>query len=360
MKRSKTARDDTRLSPEGPSRLVELDILKGLAIISVILIHTWYAPILLLIGAPYHIWHAVPLFILIAGYTSTYAYMRHGSGSLAACYDPALLFRRLKRIYEPFLVMWVVQILVIVTLLGGSLNVIGLASNFLMGGSGPGSYYIPVIVQHILVVPVLFLVALRYPRGMLAAAFVLDLFFELLVYLTGMNQGIYAVLYFRYLFAGALGVYLGLIPTRFSPWVIAGGVVGFVYLTLTNYLGWLSLFLQSNIESGISHAPAYFWTFVLAVSGLTILPKRAQSGIPDLLKKLGQASWHIFLVQMSFFYFLWQPVQVILLNPMVFSLPPLVSIIMIPIGGAITVFICAGIGYAWYLAGEKIGSLRAS
>ena len=49
-------------------RSVQIDILKGLAIISVILLHSWDASFLLRIGAPYYISQAVPIFIIIAAY----------------------------------------------------------------------------------------------------------------------------------------------------------------------------------------------------------------------------------------------------------------------------------------------------
>jgi len=337
-----------------PDRLVEVDLLKACAILAVILIHTLSTPILLMIGAPFHIWHAVPLFILIAGYTSAYAYIRRESKTLDTCYDPPLIYRRIKRILEPFAVMWVFQILVIVILSGWVFTYSSLVQNFLFGGNGPGSYYIPVIIQHVFIVPLLFLLAIRYPRGMLIAAFVLDLFLELFLYLSGIPSGIYSVLYVRYLFAGALGVYLAVSGTRFTRWIALGGIIGFVYLTLTTYLGLFSNILRSNIEGGISHAPAYFWTLVLAVIGFILFPKKVATGSVRILETIGKSSWHIFLVQMTFFYFSWQWVQLQFLLPLQQLMPRSIDFLVIPIGVVITVTLCCSVGCIWYASGEYL------
>lgn len=335
-----------------PDRLVEVDLLKACAILAVILIHTLYAPILLLIGAPFHIWHAVPLFILIAGYTSAYAYIRRKSKTLDTCYDPNLLYRRIKRILEPFAVMWVFQILVIIMLSGWVFTYSSLVQNFIFGGNGPGSYYIPVIIQHVLIVPLLFLLAIRYPRGMLIITFVLDLFLELFLYLSGIPSGIYSILYVRYLFAGALGVYLAVSGPRVSHGIAVGGIFGFVYLTLTMYMGSLSNILQSNIEGGISHAPAYFWTLVLAVTGFILFPKKVTTWTTKILEKIGRSSWHIFLVQMTFFYFSWQWVQIQFLLPLQLLFPRSIDFLVIPFGAILTITICCSVGCIWYESGE--------
>lgn len=335
-------------------RLLEVDLLKAFAILAVILIHTLSSPILLLIGAPFHIWHAVPLFILIAGYTSAHAYLRRGSKTLGSCYDPALVWRRVRRILEPFVGMWVFQIAVIVILSGWIFSWGSLIQNFLFGGNGPGSYYIPVIIQHVLIVPLLFLLALRYPRGMLAAAFVLDLALEALLYLSAVPSGTYSILYARYLFAGALGVYLAVSGPRFSHWTAAGGILGFAYLTLTSYLGMFSAILSSNIEGGISHAPAYFWTLILAVAGFLMLPKRAATGSIRALETIGRASWHIFLVQMTFFYFSWHWIQITVLFPLQTLIPTSVDFLVIPIGAVLTIVICCSAGCGWYLLGDYL------
>jgi len=341
-------------------RLLEIDLLKACAIISVILIHTLYTPILLLIGAPFHIWHAVPLFILIAGYTSAYAYIRRGSKTLESCYDPQLIWRRVRRILEPFIVMWVFQIAVIIILSGWIFTYGSLIQNFFLGGNGPGSYYIPVIIQHVLIVPILFLLALRYPRGMLAGAFILDLFLEILLYLSAIPHETYSILYVRYLFAGALGVYLAVSGPRFTAWTAAGGVIGFIYLTLTSYLGMFSEILNSNIEGGISHAPAYFWTLVLAVAGFLMLPKRAGNMTIRIFETFGKASWHIFLVQMTFFFFAWQWIQITILYPIQMLFPESINFLVIPVGATLTLAICCSVGGLWYLAGDYLQKHFAS
>jgi len=189
---------------------------------------------------------------------------------------------------------------------------------------------------------------------MLILTFVLDIFFEFFIYLSGISSGVYAVLYVRYLFAGALGVYLAISGPRFTRWTAIGGIVGFVYLTLTTYMGLFSDILQSNIEGGISHAPAYFWTIVLAVTGFILFPKKVTTGSVKILEIIGKSSWHIFLVQMTFFYFSWQWVQIHLLFPLQLLMPRSIDFLVIPVGVVLTITICCSLGCIWYAGGEYL------
>ena len=88
--------------------LTQIDLLKGLAIISVILLHTWPEKVLLITGAPFHIWQAVPVFILIAGYVGTLSYKRRDTARLRQCYGRSLLSHRFKRILVPFTLLFII------------------------------------------------------------------------------------------------------------------------------------------------------------------------------------------------------------------------------------------------------------
>ncbi|WP_367121908.1 acyltransferase family protein [Methanohalophilus sp. DAL1] len=98
---------------QGHVHLDQIDILKGFAIISVILLHTWPRELLLITGAPFHIWQAVPIFIIIAGYVGALSYKRHQNSTLLQLYSIRLLSRRIKRIIVPFIVVFTIQIIYI-------------------------------------------------------------------------------------------------------------------------------------------------------------------------------------------------------------------------------------------------------
>jgi peptidoglycan/LPS O-acetylase OafA/YrhL len=328
---------------------IEIDYLKGFAIISVILLHTVIPEIWLLLGAPYHIWQAVPLFMLIAGFTGAYAYQRHKSSTPVQCFNRTLLIRRFKRILMPYALYWIIQVIVLVFIFHQSFDLISLTVNFIKGGSSWGAYFVPAILQSILIIPLLYLLALRNPDLMVILALAVNILFELILLYYGIQYEFIELLYFRYLFAGALGVWLVTKNKRPLGWLIVGGFIGFVFLTLVCYTPILSSFNEFSGYAGVFHAPAYLWTLVLAVGGLHYLPKTTMTKFYCYLEKTGKASWHIFLAQM--FYFI-LPGNIIINNfllPLATSIPAPINVLVAILAAIIHVTLCVLIGYGWYL-----------
>ncbi|MGD1005524.1 MAG: acyltransferase family protein [Methanoregulaceae archaeon] len=336
-----------------PEHILQIDFLKGLAIISVVLLHSWQPDKFLVFGGPYHVWHAVPLLILIAGFTGSYAYKRRGTSTLKHAYNTEILSRRFKRLLQPYIIYWLIQIVILIFFFHSSFDFISLILNFIGGGSGWGAYFVPVIIQSVLVIPLLYLLALRDPDLMIIVALILDILLEFTMVFFGIPQGITSVLYFRYLFAGALGVWLVTSPKRPIGWLTLGGVISLIYITITCYTPLFSSFNDFYGYSGISHAPAYMWTLILAIIGLLYLPRETVNWFYKYLEKAGKASWHIFLFQMLYFFFandlitkyVTYPLSEFLPDPMVVSLNFLQAII--------NIIVCFVVGYGWYILERK-------
>ncbi len=291
----------------------QIDILKGLAIISVILIHTFTNSFLLLFGAPFYVWQAVPVFLLLAAFNNGYALSSLRKVTLAECYDLSILFRRLKRLVVPYLVVWIIQLLIVLWVVTFRVNIpiqdanqfsysgIQWFFNFLSGANGPGHYFIPLIVQIIVLVPLFYWLALRSPNLMLAGAFVLDLVCEYLSVLSGMTPWLYGILVIRFIFIIALGVWLVFQERVMTPWILIGGFLSVLYITAVSYFGFQ--FWIFSLDPAFFHAFAFFWALVIVVLGFQYLPSGSLSRIVTAVTELGKASWHIFLVQMTFFFF---------------------------------------------------------
>lgn len=345
MKKTKVVKKaDYDQNPVPGIHIRQIDIIKGFAIISVILIHTFSNTILMVIGAPFHIWQAVPVFILLAAFTSTIALVTYRKRSLADSYDISIMFRRIRRILEPYTVIWVIQALIVLYVVSSGIRIIGLSENhfwyqgfgivlnYFSGGNGPGNYFIPVILQQILIIPLFYYLALRSPDRMLVTAFILDLLLEFLALIALVPPWLYGILYIRYIFAGALGVWLAFrkdIPFR---WVFIGGFISFVYIFLVQYLNFQFWFIYP--DWAFFHAFSYFWTLLLVILGLRISLSGSFHKIFRLVEQLGKASWHIFLVQMTFFFICWGTIGSFI-----------ESIIFSPI---ISLAICLPLGYGFY------------
>jgi hypothetical protein len=288
-----------------------IDFLKGLACLSVILTHTLDRDTFLSILGPIHINQAVPIFIIIAGYNGSLFYRRRNfllSDSLTKYYNRSILVRRLKRIVLPFSLIWLAQILILISFsnIKLDLGLGGLSASFLMGGWGPGSYFVPVILQHILLLPILYYIALRGVGRMILIAFLINLLFEYYAAVSGMQNDAYRLLYPRYLFAGALGVWLAFGGVaKYKILLIFGAIIGLAYTVAVEYYNYNLYFINSCWYS--QNLPSFMWPFILVFIVLRsvnpeIIKNTAGSKLWKIVSLPGQASYHIFLSQMVYFW----------------------------------------------------------
>jgi len=316
---------DTRLrklqqSRHAIYRSVQIDILKGLAIISVILLHSWDTSFLLRIGAPYYISQAVPIFISIAAYNGVNSYVRANATTLVQCYNN--ISRRLNRLVYPYCVVFSIEYLFILfanlflennagmlaSITGKPLEQIHAFIHasysyphvfvfIVTGGYGPGSFFIPVLIPLILSLPILYLLARRNLLLMLVVAFIVDMTFEAYALKSGMPDWMYRLLFIRYLFAFGLGTWLAFGIDR--RWLAVGGIISVIYITAVNYLGYTPL---AQPSWGSQNALSFVWPLVLVVIGLHIAPECINNIYIESISEIGKASYHIFLTQMVYFW----------------------------------------------------------
>lgn len=353
----KKRKGSTQAGP-GTGHIPQIDLLKGLAIVSVILIHTLSVDLLLATGAPFHIWQAVPVFIILAGFTAAASLKRAGAADLAAAYDSRILVRRFTRILVPFFVVCVALIVIISILLLPSFSIEGVIVSFipLMTDIALNqSWFMILILQHILIVPALYLLALRSPDTMLVASFCVSVALEMLFRFAGVPPALFIFTYVRYLFAGALGVWLYTSPKRRWNWILPGAVLSVLYITAVAYFGTDLFFLYP--EDWFFHAPEFFWPLVIVLAGLACTVPATLMGIFRRIGELGKASWHIFLVQMVYF--------IVMFGPLTIAVS---SILGTPVEGTaidpgfllvlvLNLAVCLAAGYLFYRAGEKVSEI---
>ncbi|KAF1083740.1 hypothetical protein SPSYN_03089 [Sporotomaculum syntrophicum] len=205
---------------------------------------------------------------------------------------------------------------------------------FFNGGSGPGSYFVPLVLQIIFFLPVLYILAQKNANLMLIGAFALNILFELGCYYWAMPQSTYRFIFLRYLFAIALGIWLA--KAKHINWylVTAGALLSLLYITGVSFYD-----LRPPVQPDWSpqNAPAFFWPFMVVLLGLKLLPEQA-NGPVKLIAALGKASYHIFLSQMVYFYYM----------DYLFAKLPLGLYILI------NLTICLSAGYLFYLLEQKL------
>ena len=116
-------------------RLEEIDYVKGIAIISVIILHTVGNNFLYDSLAYFHIWQVVPIFILISFYL-IFSKINKNS-SLKSYYNFKKIKQILNRITIPFIVFQLITFIVILLINGYDKT----KDIILYLGIGPGAYY---------------------------------------------------------------------------------------------------------------------------------------------------------------------------------------------------------------------------
>lgn len=302
-------------TPKSKPRYEYLDIAKGFAAASVVLLHLIHPHTLFTILAPWHIWQAMPIFLFVAGITGgmscrKYAGITGNLGWQKNRQDLALYYRSLP---EKALALYIPYAVVVVLYHMWSKEPLGIELFFntmLMGYLGPGGYFVPLIVQHLILFPLV--LSLRGKLGsdgkFLAVTLAISVVAELAFAFCDVTptQFIYRIFYLRYLFVCCLGVVLAdgnpFSKTTFRLLAL----ISALYMAAVCYLGnptatppefWNLPFLRAD-SWYFQHYPAYFFTafIILAMRDYErFIPKKSW------LIAMGKSSYDIFIFQMLFF-----------------------------------------------------------
>lgn len=278
-----------------------IDILKSLAMIAVIFIHCVPREFLYASFSPYHIWQAVPVFMLLAGFNTANSYRKRDFETLAEFYNPSFMYKKVERLIFPFAAVWLGQVILLFLFKDG-ISFWQLLLQFPTGGWGPGSYFVPIIVQATLILPLIYLLMKKNLNVMTFVLFIISMMMEMVCLWLGVSEDLYRILVVRYIFVLALGVWLAFNYKKINyKWLAPMAALSVIYITGVNYFG-LKIIMEPVWLS--QHAPAFFYTLLLMLVCLKAYKVKGDHFISRTLIKIGQASYHIFLTQMVYFWFI--------------------------------------------------------
>jgi len=317
------------------NRLTQIDLIKGLVMISVILGHTFsltyesqsnqlaHETILSMstslpsfdIKDIFSHWitysalitqQAVPILLLVMGLNYSWSYARNNLNRLSDIYSKREIKKRLRRFLIPFAIFFIFLSISGIIWFIVSGDVILQFSSFNLIGflpvNGPGNFFISLVFQFLLVFPVLHISYRRRPTTTIILAFSISVIFELLF--SGYADAEVCIL--RYLPLLVLGIFLSDNYDLFSKRnriLIVLGLLSAIYLIVVSQFQYsLSLlgFVFVPYESSMSFLAA-FYTALLVLLGIKYLPKRVTLWPIHVVSKIGVASYHIFLVQIAYF-----------------------------------------------------------
>lgn len=281
-------------------RNYNIDVIKALAIVSVILIHGLSNESLYAILAPYYIWQTVPVFMILVGYNSANSFIKRDYTTLSDIFSQHYLMKKAKRILLPFAFIWLAQVL-LQYLYFDNTEIPALIRSFIVGGYGPGSYFVPLIVQATILTPLLYVLLKKRPMRMMIVLFIVSLLADYGTFWLGVSGSLYRLLIVRHVFSLTLGVWYALAHKDLRlKWLLIPAGISLIYITAVHYFNW-ELILEEFWHS--QHAPSYFYVLVLIIIGVKFMNITKESLIEKTFILIGQSSFHIFLTQMIYFWF---------------------------------------------------------
>ncbi len=279
-------------------RIALIDYLKAICVILVIVTHYDWAE------KNYYIFTmfinmAVPVFMILSGYNFAMSYKKKSDGSIKKMYSREIVLPKLDRFLFPYIIVCFIELLIII-IQGKHIN---LSRLFLEGAYGPGSYYVPIMIQLLAIFPLIFwCVEKDAKRGVIFMG-IINMLYEITVVLIDMDIETYRLCIGRYIFLIALGCYIYTHPERrVKTWqLISMLAIGLCYIVLI---------LEKEHDLPIfpywrpTVIPIAFYIFPIVILLFRGFYHCSIAGvIGDFLSFLGQASYHVFLVQMVYYHF---------------------------------------------------------
>ncbi len=276
-----------------------IDFIKGIAIVSVILLHSLSHEALIQSYALFHIWQAVPVFVAVTFYLSFISLDKmavEGGGILKLYFSKNRLIRLFKKILLPWMIVIIVQLLLILIFQVVSSSEGYLIKFFNNGGIGPGSYYCHIYMQLWVLMPFIYMV-LSIKKNPVVGIMILSsicLLINIICNMLGVSPESWRLLFSRYLFLACIS-YIWL---RYDTnWLVLSSlslISIFYWFFADNSFGVLTYSQSWSTQNW----PAYFYTLLYLKLLEKLYKYMAKSKVADILCSLGKDSWYIFLLQM--------------------------------------------------------------
>lgn len=331
----------------------QIDIMKGLAILGVVVMHSLYPRVLHAIGAPFWLWQAVPVFMVLLGMNLAMSLSRSDSATLAGVYTRRYWNSRWHRILVPFLIAFGISTVIAAvgyfTQPGYHVNLGGFTLVGQFPAGGPGNYFFTVLLQFVLVGPALWVVYRRWPAATLFGAFLADMGFEYWAKHSGLvaaHPYIQSASIFRFIAVITLGMWLSdgwSLKSRRNIVVLVGAAASLVYLAYNFVTGWTVPFVI--YDASTMNFASFFYPALLVMVGMAALPASESGAGSHFLARAGRESYHTFLVQMLWFSSFGPPVARLVASAL--SSPPDALLPML-IACAINVAVCLAGGALFF------------
>lgn len=270
-------------------RIIGIDYLKCICIILVIFTHySWSADERSSLLFPFWVDLAIPVLMITTGF-NYYNSMKTKRWKMVKSFQRILL---------PFLITIFIEFIPLMVI--DNFSIVSTLKKLIGGGYGPGSYYTIIMIQIILTYPFLYKIINKSKYGWIIPVFI-HLLFELFVSIVQMSPALYRLLFFRYIVFLVIGSLIAIKyenrehsidKLKLGILFIVGSFIVYM-LSYTN----IKTFLFNNWRTTSMPVSVLALFYFLSFLGMKLKENK-------MIELISKASFHIYLVQMCYYGFL--------------------------------------------------------
>jgi len=302
------------------SNYFQIDFLKAAMIFLVIFDHFVAWSIKSEIGVA--LWEriSIPVFLVVMGFNMGLSFKGKEALSLKVLYSWSYFKKKIKRYILPFLIIYVVSTFIGLFMYGFDLEAMyygqfypdhGLI-NFIMGIMpfwGPGNWFLPVIFQSILIMPLLYKLFTKKPVITLILTLIVEIAMQITVFLfigeiTSLEEvhliGMFMNSVPFYLSAVGLGMWFSFghkltIKRNWFMWIIFP--ISLIYIIANQFFNFRFRIDGVLLLRGDYHFLVFPYSAMLVLLALRYLPQKSDWRISKSISLIGKSTYHILLTQ---------------------------------------------------------------
>ncbi len=246
--------------------------------------------------------YAVTFFFVVSGYMLSKSLSKQ-ENVIKSWYESGKLFRKIARFYLTLVPVVIIGVAVQMLFQGYEYTLSKILKLFLLGGFTPGSYYVVVMAQFVLIFPFLYLPIKKYREWGLLLIIIITLSWDILSpFVFHLSRDAYKFCGVRLLTSIAVGIYAHETKDNKKLWVyLTMFIVGLVYLIVFPVYKLLPMPLFYQWQSASLFVALFL---CLPVSWFISVMEKVpynHTRISRISIELSNATYHIFLVQMLYF-----------------------------------------------------------
>lgn len=278
-------------------RNTSIDVIKGVCILFIIITHydfsaydrefTFYFP--------FWIDMAVPIFMFISGYVGAASQERRGPNIIDEVYRVNIIIIKWLRFLVPYTIVFVLEMIFSNCTISGGITIKNLLRFYIFGGGGPGSYYVPMMLQFVIIFPTIYFLIKKNDGVGLILVVLTNQIYEHVMFMYS-TYPVYRVILLRYIGIIGVGIYTYLHRTRETRRMTALviSITGLLFIILEDYLG--KRVIVQYFEPRISLIAALY-----IVPLVLTLINRDYFNRSRYLKVIGECSYEIYCFQMLYY-----------------------------------------------------------